>query len=367
MADFVYVSTSSEVSTGNSLEVTFHRRNLPPPAVAFGSAEGRTLFTEAMAQGYMNAYFNLAEHFSTQGHPAFCGLGSLTMALNALFVDPGRVWKGVWRWFDESMLDCCDPLEVVKQKGITISKLACLARCNGAKVAVKYGDMVGLNEFREDVKRVCSQCPEHFRHSPASPATTKTADCVPCCPEDESSDNPHKAIVMIAAYSRTVLKQSGSGHFSPIGGYNAERDMVLIMDVARFKYPPHWVPLQELYEALKPIDPDTGRARGYMLLRATDYLYSKCQCISMEGGCVGGSNEIECTFVKSCCIEGITVVTKESPDHGSSEVAKLETISNSVVLPSAMSLHSIFAHKCDQCSLESECSHISTPYESHVP
>jgi len=34
------------------------------------------------------------------------------MALNALSIDPGRVWKGPWRWFSEEMLDCCTPLEV---------------------------------------------------------------------------------------------------------------------------------------------------------------------------------------------------------------------------------------------------------------
>jgi glutathione gamma-glutamylcysteinyltransferase len=45
----------------------------------------------------MEAYFPLAEQYSTQGHPAFCGIGSLTVALNALLVDPHRVWKGVWR------------------------------------------------------------------------------------------------------------------------------------------------------------------------------------------------------------------------------------------------------------------------------
>lgn len=58
------------------------------------------------------------------GHPAFCGIGSLTMALNALLLDPNRVWQGVWRWFDESMLDCCEPLDVVRLKGIILPKLA---------------------------------------------------------------------------------------------------------------------------------------------------------------------------------------------------------------------------------------------------
>jgi glutathione gamma-glutamylcysteinyltransferase len=36
-------------------------------------------------------------------------------ALNALEVDPGRVWKGVWRWYDESLLDCCKDLAAVRR------------------------------------------------------------------------------------------------------------------------------------------------------------------------------------------------------------------------------------------------------------
>lgn len=58
--------------------------------------------------------------------------------------------------------------------------------------------------------------------------------------------------------------QTGGGHFSPIGGYHAGKDMVLILDVARFKYPPHWVPLTFLWDAMNTIDKDTGLYRGYV-------------------------------------------------------------------------------------------------------
>lgn len=60
------------------------------------------------------------------------------------------------------------------------------------------------------------------------------------------------------------MSQTGSGHFSPIGGYHAEKDMALILDVARFKYPPHWVPLTLLWEAMDNVDGTTGQHRGYV-------------------------------------------------------------------------------------------------------
>ena len=52
------------------------------------------------------------------------------MVLNALEVDPGRVWKGPWRWYHESMLDCCAPLEEMKKTGITLRQFACIAMSN---------------------------------------------------------------------------------------------------------------------------------------------------------------------------------------------------------------------------------------------
>lgn len=60
----------------------------------------------------------------------------------------------------------------------------------------------------------------------------------------------------------TLPLQTGTGHFSPVGGYHAESDMVLILDVARFKYPPHWVPLPLLWEAMNTTDEKTGQQRG---------------------------------------------------------------------------------------------------------
>src|SRR5437016_8965536 len=89
---------------------TLYRRPLPSDAIAFSSPEGRQILVEALATEGLNGYFRLAEQFHTQSDPAFCGLGSLVVALNALAIDPERLWKGPWRWFTEDLLDCCVPL-----------------------------------------------------------------------------------------------------------------------------------------------------------------------------------------------------------------------------------------------------------------
>jgi glutathione gamma-glutamylcysteinyltransferase len=76
------------------MEGSFHRRELNSPALAFSSNEGRQIFRESMEDEFLEGYYALAENYMTQGHVAFCGLGSLTMALNALLVDPKRIWQG---------------------------------------------------------------------------------------------------------------------------------------------------------------------------------------------------------------------------------------------------------------------------------
>lgn len=237
-----------------ALKGTFHRRQLPPPSVAFSSEEGRRLFAKALEEGYLNAYFRLSETFSTQAHPSFCALGSLSMALNALLVDPNRVWQGVWRWFDESMLDCCQSLDVTRLKGLTLACLACVAHCNSADVTLRYGPSVTEEEFRNDIKRATSKGP------------------------DRDDGISSEFTVMIVAYNRQKLGQSGSGHFSPIGAYEEESDRVLIMDVARFKYPPHWVYVKDLYLALQDIDTESNKPRGYVLLKATEEMHNLASC-----------------------------------------------------------------------------------------
>ena len=139
------------------MEPSFYRRTLPcPPAVDFTSVEGKTIFQEALVEGTASIFFKLISQFHTQNEPAFCGLASTAMVLNALSIDPARQWKGsVWRHYDEWMLDCCESPEVVKKEGITFDKVACLFRCEGAEVDARPALSSSLEDFREALDAVC--------------------------------------------------------------------------------------------------------------------------------------------------------------------------------------------------------------------
>jgi glutathione gamma-glutamylcysteinyltransferase len=208
-------------------------RSLPTSLAALDSADGRALFQRALVAGTLEGYFKLAQQFHTQADPAFCGLGSLVCALNALGIDPRRRWKGPWRWFSEELLDCCKSLDEVRRSGITLDEAACLARCSGAAVAVHRAGEANADAFRTHLLAAAT-----------------------------ASDGP----VLIVNYSRSVVGQTGSGHFSPIAGFDAAADQALVLDTARFKYPPHWMPVELLFAAVQERDAETGEARGWMLL-----------------------------------------------------------------------------------------------------
>ena len=133
------------------------------------------------------------------------------------------------------MLACCKPLEEVAVDGITLDQWACLARCNNARV---------------DLSKASSSSEDAFR-----------AELVKCVSAPNAA-----AGVLCVSYSRKQFNQTGDGHFSPVAAYEREKDMALIMDVARFKHPPHWVPVSELFQSMQRLDPSTGESRGYATL-----------------------------------------------------------------------------------------------------
>ena len=256
---------------------SFYRRNLPsPPSISFSSNEGRKLFKESMSFGFMEIYYILAEQFRTQDEPAFCGLSTLTMVLNALNVDPKRVWKGPWRWYNEEMLDCCKDLESIKIDGITFDEFSCLSRCNGLYVKMKrpnkwklyniknklqppiIKDQIDNNDNNNESKESkidntmdgqCNNMVNNIENN--NDCNDNINDTNTNCNKLQKAEETAKKVisrkyytldefrndvklscvstdgpVIVVSYSRQELKQTGDGHFSPIAGYHPTNDMV---------------------------------------------------------------------------------------------------------------------------------------------
>jgi hypothetical protein len=71
------------------------------------------------------------------------------------------------------------------------------------------------------------------------------------------------ALRYIVNFHRGPLFATGGGHHSPIGGYLAAEDLVLVVDV-NAKYKPWLVPTARLFAAVDTIDKATGKKRGLL-------------------------------------------------------------------------------------------------------
>jgi glutathione gamma-glutamylcysteinyltransferase len=215
---------------------SLYTKPLPPGLVHFCSPAGRTRLARALTGGTAAAFCPLVAQLQTQAFPAACGVTTLAVVLNAARVDPCRVWHTPWRWYDERFLYCCSPEERVRAAGVTLDEFACIAQCHGLLAEVMRG--LADVDARALVERVVSA---------------------------EGGEDGEISF-LVAAFSRAALGQTGDGHFSPVAAYDAETDSVLVLDTARFKYPPFWVRLPELNSATRAVDAETQLPRGFVVL-----------------------------------------------------------------------------------------------------
>jgi hypothetical protein len=100
----------------------------------------------------------------------------------------------------------------------------------------------------------------------------------PCAAVDDVAPFREAAKAALGARDRFVLINfsrgtmsddgQGGGHFSPLAAYHEETDSFLVMDVARYKYPPFWVDADLLWRAMATTDTVSERPRGYVVIDA---------------------------------------------------------------------------------------------------
>ena len=55
----------------------------------------------------------------------------MAMMLNALKVDPGVNWKGIWRWYDDANIKNMHPSKL--KEGLTLAEFHELAKLNSVR------------------------------------------------------------------------------------------------------------------------------------------------------------------------------------------------------------------------------------------
>ena len=198
----------------------------------FRSDAGAELFLESDARA---AYFPLASNFLTQQNQSFCGVASIVMVLNALQVaapttpefDPYHTFTQ--DNFLDARTDEILPRAILMRQGMTLDQIGGLIALYPANAAVRHAAETSLDTFRAEAREYLSK-PGHF---------------------------------VIVNYLRKAIGQERGGHISPLAAYDAETDRFLILDVARYKYPPVWVKAPDLFNAMNTTNSDNDNKNSW--------------------------------------------------------------------------------------------------------
>jgi Phytochelatin synthase len=181
-------------------------------------------------------FWQLLRYYESQMRTTSCSVATAVIALNALGIEapPSDYLKKYCmfmqeEFFTEKVKAVIDPLDV-EIRGMTFKELALALSTFPVEVFAFEAQSLSIDVIREMIV--------------------------------EALNNPGQCV--LANYQRTKIGQEGPGHWSPIAAYDAESDSFLLLDVARYKYPPVWIDAAALIQAMQTIDCD--HSRGFIIL-----------------------------------------------------------------------------------------------------
>ncbi|MBY6146894.1 phytochelatin synthase family protein [Mameliella alba] len=199
--------------------------------------EGQTRFMESELHG---DYFSLASYLEYEQVVTFCGPATVAAVANALAIPrpaPDRLYP--WTLFTQDLLfndanQKLKPYAMVEHEGLTLAELDTFIENLGMMAEHHFASDVDVDGLRDAIKATLSDPKSRF----------------------------------VANYSRKALPQEGDGHISPVAAYDAETDTVLILDVAKYKYPPVWITVETLHAGMMMTDSGSGKSRGFVVVSA---------------------------------------------------------------------------------------------------
>lgn len=207
---------------------------LPANLIAYNSPVGEQL----LKRSARHAFFQLSMEFLTQKNQAYCGVASISMVLNALSVQgPDDPVYAPYRpitqdnFFTSAVIQMINP-QTVSHHGMTLDQAAeAVAQFQIHSKAI-HSNTITLNKMRDILKSTLKNTKQYA----------------------------------ILNFFRPGLQEKGGGHFSPVAAYDTASDRFLILDVARYKYPPIWVKAKDIWKAIDTSDNDSQKKRGILLI-----------------------------------------------------------------------------------------------------
>lgn len=214
---------------------------LPDNLIALESSAGEKLLSESE---FIADYQGLIANFVAQSRPAYCGVASSVIALNALRAPSPPLNQSTF--FTDVVRQVKDPLRV-SLTGMSLRQLGDLLRAHGAEASVIYASDTNIDSFRSIAQR------------------------------NLMTDGDF----VLVNYQRAELDQIEMGHISPLAAYHAETDRFLILDVAAYKYPPVWVSTEALWDAMSAPVGSSLQTRGFVVVR--EGMLTRSASLSLSG------------------------------------------------------------------------------------
>jgi hypothetical protein len=240
---FVAMMLLFPVLTGFANGINKETLNTSSNLISYASVQGQKMLTESANK---KDFWALSQYFTTQENQSFCSVASLVMVLNALNVQrPFSSSFAPYRLFTQDNIFTAKVVKVfrpdtISGKGLTLKQLAALAHYFPLTVEYHYASTDYTNEAYLRFKQRAIQA--------------------------VNSGNTY----IIVNFNRQYIGEMGGGHFSPLAAYDAKSDRFLLMDVARYRYPPVWVTSKALWHAMSDVDGSNKKPRGYIMLTSNE-------------------------------------------------------------------------------------------------
>jgi hypothetical protein len=210
---------------------------LPVPAglVALTQPAGQERLLHAVAR---QSFWPLSAQFETQKNQAYCSVATSVMVLNALNIPrPSSSLYPDFPYFtQDDFFRSVDPRVAtaaqVAGNGMTLDQLGAVLGQFPVTVQKIHASDLTVDQFRDTIRSVVGQ----------------------------------DGRFVLLNFKRSTVGEVGGGHWSPIAAYDAASDSALVLDVARYKYPPVWVPVTKLYQGAVAVDSDSGLSRGLLIV-----------------------------------------------------------------------------------------------------
>ena len=206
-----------------------------PAVVYWDSAEGKVIRSRMAADA---DYWELIPTFAVQVTQSYCSVASAITVLNAMPIKkPVDPTFAPYAYFTQSNFFTPEVTKVISPEtvlaiGMTREEMAETLNRQGVTARSIAGDTLDDESLRGLLRKTLV---------------------------DDGQ-------FVLANYLRANLGQVGGGHWSVLAAYDAASDSALILDVAKYKYPPVWVGITTLRQAISTLDTTSNKPRGLVIV-----------------------------------------------------------------------------------------------------